>query len=368
MITLLAFQAFYAAYLLWVWQGFTRLKKRKYPIDSTGHRPFVSVVVPYRNERPVLSGLLASLGRQDYPAECVEWILVNDHSEDDGPALVQEWSDSRLRALSLPAGLQGKKSAIQFGVDTASGEWILTTDADCTHTVDWISCMTGAGERSQAAMVCGRVRVMQDGSLLTLMQDMETCFLQTAGAGSLANGVPLLNTGASLLFRRDAFLQTGGHRKNIHIASGDDTFLMLDFHRKYPGKVIPVSSPSGTAMTRPQPTWKAWISQRTRWQSKVVHYPPGLVHLTGMLILVSGISMCGLWVMIVATGLQWKVLLIALFIRMIPEFLILHSGQQGRGTFPLLFVMFTSAIAPFFQLLSGFSTLFIPRLWKGRRI
>jgi hypothetical protein len=200
------------------------------------------------------------------------------------------------------------------------------------------------------------------------MQDMETCFLQTAGAGSLSNGVPLLNTGASLLFRREAYLEIGGHLKNLHVASGDDTFLMLDFHRNYPGSVIPVSSPYGTVMTRPQTSWKAWMAQRNRWQSKVVHYPLGFIHLTGLVILASGISMCGIWAMTFMATLDLKYLLSALFIRMIPEFLVLKSGQNGGRSFSFPPVMFASAIAPFFQLFSGISSLFTPRNWKGRRI
>ena len=46
--------------------------------------PSVSVIVPVRNEGKNLSEFLKQLTLQNYPKEKVEWIFVNDQSEDEG--------------------------------------------------------------------------------------------------------------------------------------------------------------------------------------------------------------------------------------------------------------------------------------------
>lgn len=99
--------------------------------------PFVSIIVPARNEARNLPRLLPSLLGQRYPN--FELIIVDDQSTDDTPLILAEWMrrDSRLRVVHggvLPPGWKGKPHAMQQGVDSAKGEWFLFTDADTNHS------------------------------------------------------------------------------------------------------------------------------------------------------------------------------------------------------------------------------------------
>ncbi|MDZ7635564.1 MAG: glycosyltransferase [Bacteroidales bacterium] len=104
----------------------------------------VTVVVAARNEAGNIEPLLESLARQDYPHDLLEIIIVNDNSTDRTPIVVSGFiernrleSGLRMRLIYNP--FSGKKRAIRYGIEKASGELILTTDADCTVGPGWVS-------------------------------------------------------------------------------------------------------------------------------------------------------------------------------------------------------------------------------------
>ena len=94
--------------------------------------PFVSVLVPARNEAANLSRLLPSLLGQDYPK--LELIVYDDASEDVTPVILRRYSsDPRLRVLrgeGVPPGWVGKVHALYQATRKARGTLYLFLDAD----------------------------------------------------------------------------------------------------------------------------------------------------------------------------------------------------------------------------------------------
>jgi hypothetical protein len=117
--------------------GYTRLRRAAElcpaPIDRF---PKISIVVAARNEAAGIEAALESLLALEYPE--LEWIVVDDRS-DDGTSEVLSSLAARHRPLTivrvdrLPAGWLGKNHALARGVERASGEWILFTDADVVY-------------------------------------------------------------------------------------------------------------------------------------------------------------------------------------------------------------------------------------------
>lgn len=101
--------------------------------------PFISIVVPVRNEERNLPRLLPTLLAQRYPN--YEVVIIDDQSTDATPRILAEWQakDSRLKVIrgkELPQkeGWHGKPHAMYQGAKVARGEWLLFTDADTKHS------------------------------------------------------------------------------------------------------------------------------------------------------------------------------------------------------------------------------------------
>jgi chlorobactene glucosyltransferase len=105
--------------------------------------PFVSVIVPARDEERHVARCIESLLAQDYAG--YEVIVVDDGSSDATAGIVGEYaSDPRLRLVSgapLPAGWMGKQHALSQGAAVARGDILVFTDADTVHepgSVSWV--------------------------------------------------------------------------------------------------------------------------------------------------------------------------------------------------------------------------------------
>jgi hopene-associated glycosyltransferase HpnB len=100
---------------------------------SPAELPRVSILLAARNEQETLPATLDSLVKLDYPD--FEIILVDDDSDDRTGAIADEWAqrDGKLRVIhnhQLPPGWRGKVHAMSLAAAAATGEWILSTDAD----------------------------------------------------------------------------------------------------------------------------------------------------------------------------------------------------------------------------------------------
>ena len=105
--------------------------------NLTNDQPFVSVIVPARNEEDNIRKCLLSILKQEYPN--FEVIAINDSSEDRTLKIMEEISSEELsrkkkfKIISLyakPDGWTGKTWASQQGYLNSHGEVLLFTDAD----------------------------------------------------------------------------------------------------------------------------------------------------------------------------------------------------------------------------------------------
>jgi len=119
--------------------AFYELLRPVKPSDSSVvELPFISVLVPARNEEGKIGRCLASLLAQDYPN--FEIIVIDDRSTDNTAAVIQSYVDEdenkRIKFVhgkDLPSGWIGKCNALAHAVNYAIGEWLVFTDADTYH-------------------------------------------------------------------------------------------------------------------------------------------------------------------------------------------------------------------------------------------
>ena len=105
-------------------------------------KPKVSVILPARNEEKFIEKCLDSLVEQDY--DNYEIIAINDSSNDATGDIIKKYSEKFpkiifVNAKPKPDGWIGKNWACIEGYKKASGDLLLFTDADTTHTSSVIS-------------------------------------------------------------------------------------------------------------------------------------------------------------------------------------------------------------------------------------
>lgn len=368
MIAVIIFGFGYLFLLLWWATGWNKsLYDQKSATESSVSTPFVSVVIAVRNESANIPRLMESLRQQSYPSSSCEWILVDDHSTDESQVLLRRENDLRMHVFSLESNQTGKKAALTEGIIISRGEWIVTTDADCRLHQDWLADLVKFGVLNRAEMVCGLVASEFEGKFLHQFQAMEIALLQVCGAGSMALGFPLLNTGASLAFKRAAWNKVSGYDSHRNISSGDDTFLMLDFSRFVPGRVKPMVSAESIVWTQPVDSWSSVFQQRLRWMSKTRHYRVGYIHLSGLIISVSAIAYVISFILCFACPSARVVFSLLFLLRLLPELYLLKLWKRQSGQkFSLPFVLLMSFLYPFFLTVLMLAGPFMRLQWRGR--
>ncbi|MBK9636754.1 MAG: glycosyltransferase [Bacteroidetes bacterium] len=330
--------------------------------------PSVSVIVPVRNETKNLNVFLNQLATQNYPKKKVEWIFVNDQSEDNSLEILNSFTSTPIVVLSLqPSEGKGKKFALKKGIEQARGSWIVTTDADCTFNENWILSLIESGVDKNADMVCGTVQVNTDNSFMQNFQAMESGIFNFQEIGSLYAKYPLLNTGASLAFKKDAWLKVQGYATNEHIASGDDTFLMLSMHQQNNLKVIGCPTNNANVSTHAVNSWQEIIGQRLRWNGKVKHYRLGYIHVVGSIVFLAALSWVYLLFEVCWNGYSDELLLLVFAMRLTAEFTLLKEWQSFTGKkFSWIHIFLMSFIYPLFTVFSMVFRPFMKNSWKGR--
>lgn len=185
---------------------------------SAAHRdrrqlPFVSIIIPARNEAAHVAACLESLAQQDYPADRTEIILVDNGSTDETAAIAK---DRGIRVLRHPSGLVG--AVRNAGARASQGELIAFLDADCV-----------AGKRWLAASVARLADPGVGASGGMYLADRHGNWVQrawaTTEAGPTTEGAAL--PGGSLVLRRETFEAIGGFNETLSAGEDDEICLRV---------------------------------------------------------------------------------------------------------------------------------------------
>lgn len=266
----------YAGLLGYYRRGWHRLKEYAPPQDVTPAEK-VSVIVPARDEEKHIGPCVQSLLAQQYPAHLLQVIVIDDHSTDNTAAIVEAFNDERILLIRLQDHVQGainsyKKKAIATAIAQATGDWIITTDADCIAPPQWVSTIMAYRRQTGALMVAAPVKLDAKQGLLHVFQSLDFLTLQGITAASVSQNFHSMANGANLCYSKQAFIEVSGFEGIDHVASGDDMLLMYKIVTRHPGRMAYLKSRQAIVTTAPAGSWKAFWQQRIRWASKADKY------------------------------------------------------------------------------------------------
>ena len=221
----------YVIFLINIYVGLNRLSSKQQNIIPT---EFVSIIVPFRNEKKNILKIYDSLTNQNYPATNYEILFVNDSSDDNSLQLLESLPKRQnVYIYSVPNDYSvnaHKKRAIRFGIEKSRGEIIVTTDADCIHPKKWLINLLKFMDNN-TGFVSGPVEFNSNASLFNRMQRLEFAGLVITGAGLIGSGKPIICNAANIAYRKKAFETVDGFTYQMSLSSGDDELLMQKINR-----------------------------------------------------------------------------------------------------------------------------------------
>jgi cellulose synthase/poly-beta-1,6-N-acetylglucosamine synthase-like glycosyltransferase len=337
----------------------------------------ISVLIPARNEEANIARCIESLEQQNYPKSRYEVIVIDDHSTDRTREIVtgiypDEMSliYARLDDLSDEQAAH-KKRAIQTGIGIATGELIVTTDADCRFHRRWLNTLAVCYETKGAKFIAAPVRMCSDEhpGFLSVFQTLDFITLQGITGASVYKKFHTMCNGANLAYEKSAFEEVGGFRGIDAIPSGDDMLLMHKIYIRYPDRVFFLKSPAAIVSTRPEATLQRFIHQRVRWASKADRYDDKrifrvllLVYVVNLMFVVLGVAAWwnNWWLWLLVIGLVAKTAVEFPFVYPVARF---FDQQRLLRWFPFL-----QPVHILYTVVIGFMGKFGSYRWKDRKI
>jgi chlorobactene glucosyltransferase len=182
--------------------------------------PFISVLVPARNEERGIRECIDSLCNQVYSS--YEVLVLDDGSTDSTPDILKELQEQYLDKLtiiygaSLPNAWVGKSHACYQLSMKAKGEYLLFTDADTIHSPYSLLSLVRTSSHYQADLLTA----VPNQKLSSFWEHLMIPFMHVLYHGYLPNSMIYSNhdsrfsaaNGQLMLFRYDAYQEIDGHK------------------------------------------------------------------------------------------------------------------------------------------------------------
>lgn len=357
----------YSVLIIYYWQAWnsipTFIAKEKTATTK------ISVIIPARNEEENIGNLLEALLAQSYPGNLYEIIVVDDHSIDRTAGIVLGYSRAKLISLKEDEINSYKKKAIETGIAAATGELIVTTDADCIPGSLWLETVASFYETNTPVFIAAPVSIECNNDIVQIFQSIDFMVLQgITGAVVYKKSMSMCN-GANLAYTKKVFTEVQGFEGIDKIASGDDMLLMHKIRTAHPEKVDYLKSQDAIVRTPALKTWKAFFNQRIRWASKATFYDDKKIFLVLMVVYLFNFSFLVLAVAGFFNWYYWLWLLGLLVAKTIVEYpFFISVSKFFNKTWAVKMFFFFQPLHILYTIISGLFGQFGKYEWKGRKV
>jgi len=299
--------------------------------------PFVSVVIPMRNEGKHIVEFLQCIFAQDYPADRMEVIVSDGGSDDNTPQAVTEYAKRHpnLRLVHNPGRIV--PTGLNLALAVAKGEIIVRVDGHTIIDQDYVRRCVEALERTGAANVGGRMDAVGKGPFGSAVAAATSSPFGVGGArfhySDREEWVDTVYMGA---WPRRIFDEIGLFDEEL-VRDQDDEFNYR--LREHGGKILlsPNIKSKYTNRSSPRALWKQYF-QYGFWKVRVLQKHPRQMRLRQFVppsFVLSLLIVLGLWFLvpkgwigIVAVGGGYIVANLAASV--------LTASRSGRRHLPLL--------------------------------
>jgi cellulose synthase/poly-beta-1,6-N-acetylglucosamine synthase-like glycosyltransferase len=361
----------YSILLLLYKRWWKQLPVTKPPVTFTPAIQF-SIIIPARNEQINIGVCLQSIEQLNYPKHLFEVIVIDDFSEDATVSAVKEFKSVRVIELKdvLNEKINSyKKKAIEIGIENATTNYIVATDADCIVPNNWLRNFAWIVEQQQSIFIAAPVTMKEESTFINLFQSLDFLSLQGITAASVGAGFHSMCNGANLCYSKKAFHEVGGFRDIDTIASGDDMLLMHKLYKQFPTKVHYCKAEDSIVLTSPVEKVSEFFRQRIRWASKADKYDDKRIFWVLLLVYLLNIFLVLLFVAAFFNTMLWILLAGCLLFKTIIELIFLMPVATFFQKEKLL--LWFPLAQPFhiiYTVVAGWLGKFGSYEWKGREV
>jgi glycosyltransferase involved in cell wall biosynthesis len=120
--------------------------------------PFISVIIPVWNSPDLIAKCLTAIGVQTYPRDRFEVLVVDNGSTDETAAVARSFPFVTLLSEPNP----GSYRARNLGLNSARGEYVAFTDADCVPAPEWLAMAARAAiQHPGAGVLAGHIELFR---------------------------------------------------------------------------------------------------------------------------------------------------------------------------------------------------------------
>ncbi|MFC1723066.1 glycosyltransferase [Nanoarchaeota archaeon] len=219
--------------------------------------PKVTIMVPACNEEVCLAKTVNSLLSLDYPKKLLQIIVIDDGSTDKTLEIARRFEKKGVLVLTKPNG--GKGTALNLGLEHATGEFVGCLDADSIVDPDALKKMVGFFKRKTVMAVTPSLKCTKPKNLWQRIQVIEFLlgvYLRKVYAylGSIH-----VTPGPFTIFRKEFFDKYGGYDTST---CTEDIEICL---RIQANKFEVENSVDANVYAVAMPTFFTMKKQRVRW-------------------------------------------------------------------------------------------------------
>ncbi len=191
--------------------------------------PVISVVIPLYNKGRYVKRTIDSVLSQEF--QDFEVIVVDDGSTDDGPEIVKQFDDRRIRIVTQENA--GVSAARNRGIQEAQADLIAFLDADDEWLPDFIETVVGLAERfPDAGAYATGYRMLKGGEHvyrnMTIRGGREKCGCYF---DLLRKGIVI--SASSVAVRRSVFDRVAGFRVGYQLGEDLDMWFRIGLYYKF---------------------------------------------------------------------------------------------------------------------------------------
>ena len=226
-------------------------------------KPKTSVLVCAHNEEKNIKNCVDKILNQEY--DDFELVIVNDRSTDKTSEIINSIKNHKLKIVTIEnckEGYSPKKNAITKGIERATGEYILLTDADCVpSSYNWITRMNQAID-SKTELVLGFSPYQSFNTWLNKLIQFDTFVTAIQYLSFALRRKSTMGVGRNLLIKKSAFERVEGFKGFEKILAGDDDIIVQKISND---KNVSICVDKESFMvSQPKTNWKEWFSQKRR--------------------------------------------------------------------------------------------------------